>query len=292
MSCRSTYNNTIRWADPENRKKQSERLKEANKNPELNKKHKEAAKKRWEDPEYRTKTTEAARIAHQTPEYCAYMSKINKERCADPEVKARMSERQKKLWQDPKFRQKTTEAIIEAHATEEYQAKIQAFWTEEKRAIASEQTKAVAAERDMGAVAKIRWDKPGARTKHSEIIKSYWEDPVKGLEWARAQRRRPTKPELALFSFLGHNDYANYVYTGDGSFLIGRKNPDFICFETKSIIEMFGAYWHEKSEVGPRADYFANYGFQTLVIWDYELDNEKQLILKLDEFHQGIKFTE
>ncbi len=55
---------------------------------------------------------------------------------------------------------------------------------------------------------------------------------------------------------------------------------------------MNGEYWHEKSEVKPRIGHFANYGFDTLIVWDYELKNTKQLLIKLKEFHQGIKLIE
>lgn len=357
--CASSYKNTVRWADPENRRRQSEKLREVNKNPELKRRQSEAAIKRWQNPEYRAKNIKATQEAHRTPEYRACISKINKMRCADPKVKAKMSKRQKELWRDPEYRQKTTEAIIEAHATEEYKAKIQAFWTPENRAIASEQSKRVAARRDMAAVAQIHWDKPGAKEEHSrkmrrlwadphyyemmcekrkmacndpdclaqkseqmlrlwqdddyrqkqresrleywennperktqiakffkQLAEERWNDPIQAVQWASSMQRCPTRPELDLFAILNSNRYP-YVYTGDGGLWIGGKNPDFIWPERNLIIEHFGTYWHDKSEEKPRIEHFASYGFHALIVWETELDDTKQLLIKLKEFHQS-----
>lgn len=55
---------------------------------------------------------------------------------------------------------------------------------------------------------------------------------------------------------------------------------------------MFGCYWHNKAEIKPRIEHFEKYNFDTLIIWDYELDDTQQLLDKLKEFHQGIKLIE
>ncbi len=250
--------------------------------PELTQKIKNQAKERWENPEYRIKNIKATQEAHRTPKYRALISKINKERCDDPEVKAKMSKRQKELWEDPEFRQKTTEAIIENHTTEEHKAKIQAFWTPEKRATAGEQSSAA-------------WNKPGARERRGAIVKRLWQNEDWANEQVRkigqGQHRRPTKPEIILLQLLGRLRLG-YIYVGDGTFYIGRKNPDFICFERKTIIEHYGDYWHSEDQIEPRSEYFARYGFHTLIIWEHELNDIEQLLTKLKKFHHGIKLIE
>lgn len=187
--CASSYKNTVRWADPENRRRQSEKLREVNKNPELSQKHREAAKRRWDDPKYRKKTIQGIRKSHQTSAYRAKASSIQKAICSRPEVKAARSKRMKKLWQNPEFRQKITEAVVLQHQSQEYRDTMARIWTEEKRELASQQMKAIAAERDMAAVAQARWAKPGASKRHSEIVKTYWEDP----EWAEQTLERQRK---------------------------------------------------------------------------------------------------
>lgn len=147
----------------------------------------------------------------------------------------------------------------------------------------------------MAEVAKVRWDKPGASERHSEAIKRHWQDE----EWAneqvqkisQGQHRRPTKPEIVLRQLLERLQLG-YIYVGDGAFHIGRKNPDFICFERKTIIEHYGDYWHSEDQIEPRIEYFAKYGFRTLIIWEHELNDIEQLLTKLKNFHHGIKLTE
>ena len=51
------------------------------------------------------------------------------------------------------------------------------------------------------------------------------------------------------------------------------------------IIEFFGSYWHKNPEEGPqRQDFFKSAGFDTLIIYDWEMKNMDQLITKLLKF--------
>jgi len=128
----------------------------------------------------------------------------------------------------------------------------------------------------------------------SHIMTKLWNDP----EWAKQTRQnmmvgwraRPTRPELTLLDILTSNGYF-YEYIGDGSFWIGPKNPDFIWLEQNRVIELFGSYWHKESEIKARTKIFAEYGYDTLIIWDYELGNKETLLAKLKEFHQGCQPT-
>lgn len=105
---------------------------------------------------------------------------------------------------------------------------------------------------------------------------------------------RPTKPEIKMIEILKTLFPNEYRYVGDGSVLIGYKNPDFININNqKKIIEIYGNYWHSKERTGrtkrqeenQRTKHFAKYGFQTLIVWERELKDMRQLEKKILEFH-------
>lgn len=106
-------------------------------------------------------------------------------------------------------------------------------------------------------------------------------------------RTRPTKPEKRLRKGLNILFPGEYKYVGDGTTFIGGKCPDFININgQKKIIEMFGNYWHSEEKIGrtkqqeenQRIKHFAKYGFKTLIVWENELKNIKQLKKKLLRF--------
>jgi hypothetical protein len=90
-----------------------------------------------------------------------------------------------------------------------------------------------------------------------------------------------------------------YKYTGDGSFAIGGKIPDFTNINGhKKVIEMFGDYFHRpdifkgkvkikwhRTEQGCK-EIYEQYGFSCLVIWERELKSQtsEQMIARIREF--------
>lgn len=82
----------------------------------------------------------------------------------------------------------------------------------------------------------IKWPQP------------WWNDP----EWKAQQIQkyltasfiRPTGPERKLIRIIKKYKLP-YKYTGDGSFIIGGLNPDFVNINGEKIaIDVFGDYWH------------------------------------------------
>lgn len=125
----------------------------------------------------------------------------------------------------------------------------------------------------------------------SQTYKFLWQDP----EWAarrvrqivRAHHIRPTKPEVILLNLLETHFPDEWKYVGDGAFIIGRLNPDFVNVNgQKQVIELFGNYWHKQEEEQERIDIFSGYGFATLIIWENELANIESVVGKLMEFNQ------
>lgn len=103
---------------------------------------------------------------------------------------------------------------------------------------------------------------------------------------AHALCEHPNKPESELRDLLEQMFPSEYRFTGDGSFILAGKCPDFLNVNgKKKIIELFGDYWHEKTEEKQRIALFKEYGYDTLIVWDSELDNVPLLSNKLVEFH-------
>lgn len=98
--------------------------------------------------------------------------------------------------------------------------------------------------------------------------------------------RRPNKKEVALLEVIQGLSLP-YSYVGDGQFILGGKCPDFLNTNgQKKLIELWGNFWHRGQNPQDRTDYFAQYGFQTLVIWENELCNPSLLSEKLMEFER------
>jgi len=100
---------------------------------------------------------------------------------------------------------------------------------------------------------------------------------------------RPTKPETNLDQFLQEWQPGEWLYNGDGKYLvIAGKAPDFININgRKALIELYGDYWHKGENPEDRIAVFGRYGYPTLIIWEHELQapdvlREKVLSFKLE----------
>lgn len=125
--------------------------------------------------------------------------------------------------------------------------------------------------------------------KISNSSKKRWNNKEFVKKWAKAKNIKPNKSEIELLNILNRLFPNEYKYCGDFNIIIGGKCPDFInCNGKKKLIELYGDYWHkdEKNDDGKsRIDYFKQYGYDTLIIWEHELE-DKTLIDKLEGFHE------
>jgi len=257
-------------------------------------------RKTWADPEVRAKRTRGITKQHNTEEYRKNIGATwtpERRKAAGNRARGNLEntihkpgsiEKMRKTKRDEEHRELARQQAFERWSGPEFKA-----WLMEIRQEVIKRPEYHEAQKK-GALAGWK-DNPERRKAQSERAKALWADP----EWAGQQlqkmrtgwRARPTNPELILLTLLDENNYA-YVYIGDGSLWVGGKNPDFVWPEQRKLIEMNGSYWHSEDEVEPRIAHFANYDFETLVVWDYELENTEQLLIKLKEFHQGIKLIE
>jgi very-short-patch-repair endonuclease/DNA-directed RNA polymerase subunit RPC12/RpoP len=91
---------------------------------------------------------------------------------------------------------------------------------------------------------------------------------------------RPNKPEKLLQKILPKS----FKYVGNGYTWIAGKNPDFINYKEKKIIELFGDYWHKRTEMKQRIKHFKKYGYKTIIIWEHELKNINKVKNKIISF--------
>lgn len=107
--------------------------------------------------------------------------------------------------------------------------------------------------------------------------------------------KRPTKLEKKYINFFNKFDFP-FDYCGDGSLLIGYRNPDFVenngrklCIEVsnkkeKSIKRKGRKYqsWQEYEK--QRINHFAKYGWKCIVLWEEELKDTEALRRKIINF--------
>lgn len=113
-------------------------------------------------------------------------------------------------------------------------------------------------------------------TKNIWKNKKFREKIVKAI--LKGLNLKPNKPEKQLYKLLQWLFPNEYKYVGDGKFFIGGFVPDFINVNSqKKIIELYGDYWHNKSEIKKRDKgrlrTYKRYGYKTLIIWEHELKN-------------------
>lgn len=128
--------------------------------------------------------------------------------------------------------------------------------------------------------------KPETRIKTSQASIRNWKN-LKFVEKQRISRSiRPNKPETLILNLLNELFPNEWQYTGDFSFMINGKNPDFTNINgQKKLIELFGDYWHKGEDPEDRKSIFKEFGYETLVIWEHELKNKEFLKEKILTFH-------
>ena len=267
-----------RWKNPDYRSKMTIAIHDSNL------KHKKAqclqAKERWKNKDYRAhiikcliKTNTGRKLSE---EHKKKMGKITKKRNL-------------KLWANPEWREKRLKDI---RTNPNYKTS-RHF---KKGHVMSQEIKAK--------ISKTMKGKPKSKEhniKTSEALKQYYSIVENKERLFKQLNVRPTKPEKAVMKILKSILPHEYKYVGDGKVVIGGLCPDFInCNGQKKVIEVFGRIFHDQSrtpfkgkikyyhtEFG-RAECFRKYGFETLILWDDELENEEIVSNKILTFNGGV----
>ena len=127
---------------------------------------------------------------------------------------------------------------------------------------------------------RTQWKDPEYRKKMTRILR---EQSLKG-KW-KGILRKPNKAEQKLAALVQTVCPNEYRYVGDGKVIIDGKCPDFInCNGQKKIIELFGDYWHKGQDPQKRMERFRQFGFNTLVVWEHELNQPDLLSKRIQQF--------
>ena len=127
---------------------------------------------------------------------------------------------------------------------------------------------------------------PEWRNKQSEGLKRAWvdENSKLGSEETIQKRlisllKRPTSYEDKIDKLCAKYNLP-FIYTGDGSFLIGSKNPDFINMDKKLAIEVYYSWFKVRNNGSceeyerQRSEYFGTYGWDVVFITENEIENK------------------
>jgi len=80
-----------------------------------------------------------------------------------------------------------------------------------------------------------------------------WKNPISQERLRKGMCIKPNKVESFLGAVLDEMYPGEWKYTGDFSFMINGKSPDFVnCNGQKKIIELFGDYWHKGDNADDR----------------------------------------
>jgi G:T-mismatch repair DNA endonuclease (very short patch repair protein) len=116
-------------------------------------------------------------------------------------------------------------------------------------------------------------------------LKEKWKDENFQRKQKEACHTTPNKPETLIQTVLNRLYPNEWKYTGDWSFWINGRNPDFTCTNGKKLlIEHFGTYWHEGDNPEELKKIYSEFGYKTLVIWESELKDMKKTESEIKDF--------
>ena len=120
----------------------------------------------------------------------------------------------------------------------------------------------------------------------SRAGKALWKDPDYVRKQMKAIHVKQNKAEKKLEKILNKLFPNEWKFVGDGQLIIDGRCPDFVNVNgKKKLIELFGDYWHRDDDPQDRIDIFKPFGFDTLVIWERELyDNKEVLVDRIKHF--------
>lgn len=204
------------------------------------------------------------------------------------------SEAAKRRWQNPEYQYKQSKAAkgnqraLGYHHTEETKHKISEGLKGFKRPPFSLEHR-----RKIGEANKRRFPNMKTRHKLSKSHKQLWQDKNFVRRMMEARQVKPNRAECKLDAILQEIYPGEFVLNVKANIMtLGGKIPDFVNMNgKKQLIELFGNYWHDPKRFPKcqspqeRIDYFRQFGdWDTLIIWESELEDEAMLKQKLRAF--------
>lgn len=133
----------------------------------------------------------------------------------------------------------------------------------------------------------LKWKDPEYRSKIVEANKRNWSDNEFIHKMLLASHICPNKPELTLERCLNKWLPSEYTINVKATVMtLGRKIPDFVNVNgQKKLIDLWGDFWHRGQNPQERIDYFKQFGWSTLIVWEHELENLESLKDKVLAFN-------
>jgi len=111
--------------------------------------------------------------------------------------------------------------------------------------------------------------------------------------WHKAMAKNPNNPEQQFINIIKKHNLP-YKYNKRGETVINGKIPDFINTDgKKEVVEIFGHLWHsplwnykfkgaiKNKGYNETIKHYKKQGYNCIIIWDYELDNENLVLQKM-----------
>ena len=130
---------------------------------------------------------------------------------------------------------------------------------------------------------------------NSEPMKKLWQDPEYREKTIKAQLqglfKRPTSLEKEFIDFIEKYSLP-FNYCGNGSLLIGFKNPDFVEDNGRKLcIEVANEFHHQGNYAEKRIEHFKKYGWECLVLFFERNKDQKWISDESDLFKEVSKFV-
>ena len=229
----------------------------------------------------RLKISEAHKGKHLSAETKEKISRSEKGKLISAEIRQKMSETHKRLGTRPPNRRGCSPWN---KGLQNWRPPL--LYSEETKRKISEKLKGHPAANKGKPMSQEQKIKMAEATRKVGVFKKKWAQ--FGDEWARKlARARTNKPSLPekIFITLIEKYSLPFKYVGNGEVILGRANPDFININgKKQLIEIFGEYYHPVLDIARKIEHYRQYGFNCLVLWESELNNEEKAIRKVKAF--------
>lgn len=231
--------------------------------------------------ETRAKIRVANTGKHHTEETKEKISLGNKGKFVSKETREKIRLNSRAQWSNPQSRAKILDAVI---VTSKSPARCLKISEAMKGKTPAEVTMEAAKEANRARKGEKRSkyqikDKELLRQKRREM----WRRDTYVANQMKARHLKPNKTELKFQKLLDKHFSNKWKFVGDGKLIIGGKCPDFANIDgRKNLIELFGCYWHKGENPQNKVNHYKKYGFKCIVIWENELNNEEQLIQKIE----------
>jgi hypothetical protein len=133
------------------------------------------------------------------------------------------------------------------------------------------------------------WNSPGYKERMIEVHKNLWANPEHRyrqieLMHSGSGSLHPNYPETCFNELLDFISPGTWKFN-KGELVISGKIPDYYRTDgIKSVIELFGDYWHKGEPKGYKQHIYREAGYSCLILWVSELKLSRKSSISKEEF--------